>query len=188
MRKTLILFGVLLLLAGLSSATTCTFDTFSGVGQVPDGYCGINWNNQWTYYDTPQPPYTPHSGLERVFPTNDSPSGTFNFLSPAVFNGAWFAGYTGLSGDLTYTMLLGGNVVATASMSSNNLSDVPVFFASGYNGLVDEVIVSSAADFWIMDDVTYNQSNGNVPEPASLALFITGAAGALGAVRRRLKK
>ncbi|HVM74913.1 MAG TPA: PEP-CTERM sorting domain-containing protein [Candidatus Saccharimonadales bacterium] len=180
---TLLLFATLIIVGPtLASATVCTFEAFTGSGQVPDGYCGANWNNNWTYYDGAQSPYTAHSGVERIYPTDDACCGTINFLSPVTFNGAWFAGYSGLSGDIVYDMYFGGNLVATATLDSTVLSDVPLFFASGYGGLVDELTITSGTDRWILDDLTYN---GTTPEPGTLALTGTALLAGIGAIRRR---
>jgi len=188
MKRLLLLMFAALVLAGptLAGATVCTFDSFTGSGQVPDGYCGANWNDQWSYYDSDQPPYTAHSLPERIYPTGDACCGTINFLSPVTFNGAWFAGYSALSGTIEYDMYLGGSLVAVADLDSTVLSDVPLFFASGYSGLIDQLTITSGLDRWILDDLTYNGTT--TPEPGSLALMGSGVLVGLAALRRRYMK
>ena len=73
--------------AGAAHATVVTFDSLSGAGTVADGYGGIQWNGNWQYYDSPQDPYNPASGAERVYPTNNDVSlADFTFLSPVTFD------------------------------------------------------------------------------------------------------
>ena len=182
-RLLLLLFGTLVLTGPtLASATICTFDVFSGSGIVPDGYCGANWNGEWSYYDLSQPPYTPHSAPERVYPTGNACCGFIN-LNDVVFEGAWFSGYSGLSGTINYYMFYQGANVAANSLNSVYLSDVPFFFSSDYSGPIDLLYITSDANFWIMDDLTYTAAP--VPEPGSLALMSSGVLAGVAALRRR---
>lgn len=185
MKKFALLAAVLFALATFASATDCNFDTLPGDGIVPDGYCGVNsWNGVWSYYLDPQSPYNPFSPPTRVY-TPNSGAGEYlvNIGTPVVFNGAYFAGFD--TALLNFNLYLGGNLVWTSGSLAP--SDVPTWLASGYGGMVDTVGVYSARnDFYVMDDFTYN--GGTVPEPGSIALFATGALGAIGAIRRRFAK
>ena len=79
------------------------------------------------------------------------------------FQGAWFAGYEDV--DVTFKLYDHGALVATSSTLST--SATPTWLASGYAGLVDEVVVSSADQgAWVMDDLTFSAA---VPEPGSTA-------------------
>ena len=184
MKKSFLLFAALLVFASYAAATDCNFDSFSGSGTVPDGYCGITWGGVWTYYDGTQFPYTPFSPPERVYtPASGAGEYTFTLDSPAVFQGAYFSGYDFAT---VYFNLYDSSHTLLWTSASLSPTDVPTWLASGYSGAVSIVGVYSADnDFYVMDDVTYGTS---VPEPGSIALFATGALGALGVIRRRLAK
>lgn len=156
-------------------AAVVTFEDLSGSGAVPVNYGGVLWDGFWNYYDSPQSPYTPASGVERVY---NYETAQFAFAAPVVFNGAYFAGQD----NLQYNLYLSGNLVA--SSSSIALSATPTFLASGYSGLIDEVRVVATPGYFVMDDVTYNAKTA-VPEPTTLGLVGIGLAGLLRASRRR---
>jgi hypothetical protein len=169
---------LLLCLTAAAQATVVNFDDLSGEGLVPDGYGGINWGGAWTHYDQEQDPYFPQSPAQRVYPTNNEPTALFSFVNPdRVFQGAWFSGFME---SVSFRLFNDGMLVHTSS--SLVPTAAPGFLASGYGGPVDEVEVVSAANFWVMDDVTYDATV--VPEPASVCLIGAGAVG-LFVVRRR---
>jgi hypothetical protein len=170
-------------------ATVVTFDDLIGDDLVvPEGYGGITWGGQWTHFDDFQPGYTPASNFQRVYPTGGAASASFSFAAPVVFNGAFFSGYpesqfTQLPIAVTFSLYLAGNLVHTSS--SLTPSSTPTFLASGYVGLVDEVIVGSRENFWVMDDGSYGGTA--VPAPAALGLFCLGLLG-LALAPRRLRR
>jgi hypothetical protein len=174
--------GALSLGGGGASAgvTVVTFDDLTGSGQLADGYGGITWNGDWSYYDAPQGQYTPASGAERIF---NSPNGggdyvqddAFNFTHPVVFKGAYFSGYD--ITDVTFLLYDGGTLVGTSSSLAP--SATPTFLSSGYSGLVDKVVVNDSGyeglfDYYVMDNVTFQ--TGGIPEPATWAMTLLGVA------------
>lgn len=136
----------------------------------------------WFFTDEVSPFYTPTSGKQYIstdfsihngglFEATQSITSATDF----VFNGAYFTG-----GDQVRYQLYNNGVLKHTSADSALLDNSPVFVASGYNGLVDEIVILGTQGFYALDDLTYN-----VPEPTSLALvLLAGVAGAL-TVRRK---
>lgn len=174
------LAALLLGVSAYASVTDCTFDDLQGQAPVPDGYCGITWYGNWTYYGFAQDPYNPHTPPNRIYDSSNS-TNFFSFNTPSVFDGAWIAGYS--FATVTFDLYNGNTLVWTSTTGVP--SSTPTFLASGYNGLVTKVVVDSPSpDFFILDDVTYSTSGG-VPEPASLLLLGSGLL-ALGSRARKL--
>lgn len=147
-------------------------------------YSGIDFLGQWTCYGFAQSPYTPQSGINRLYAVlngQNASSARFKFQAPSSFLGAWFSGS---STNIFYRLFNGGNLVYTSTGSG--LSSTPLFLSSGYNGAVDEVEVSGSDVQWVMDDLTFNATVA--PEPASMLLLGSGLAGIGAAARRRRRK
>jgi hypothetical protein len=141
----------------------------------------------WTCYSSPQPPYNPHSGTNRIYTTGNTNSAFFDFIGgPVAFDGAWFAGWA--SNSVSFALFLSGAPVWTSGSLAP--TDVPTFLSSGYSGAVDRVQVNGTGNLWIMDDVTFNE-NGIVgpvvPEPSAIVLLGTGIVGLMGFARRHRK-
>jgi len=171
-----------LLTAPRADATVLHFDDL-GDGLVPATYGGLDWSQgDWFAFGEPQDPYTAHSGDVRVvsgFGDPDSATAIL-FSGPSTFQGAWFAGLQGAT--LTFQMYHAGQLVATSSLLDP--SSTPQFLASGYDGLVDRLVISSPGQgSFVMDDFTFSA----VPEPETLLLML-GGLGVLAIGKRRTSR
>ena len=179
-----------LLAAVTANASVIGFDNLgsacnSTIGNVPDGYGGINWGGNWTCYTDVDPFYTPHSPTGRVYDSS-SPGNFFTFVTPQTFQGAWFSGWD--KATVQFQLYSGINLVGTSAVLGT--TSTPTFLSSGYAGLVDKVVVfSNAPDFFVMDDVTYTSGDvtpfgpADTPEPQTFAL-LAGGLGLIAVVRR----
>ncbi|HEX6705033.1 MAG TPA: PEP-CTERM sorting domain-containing protein [Albitalea sp.] len=166
----------LALLAPLAMAQVLTFDDIGASGPVPVNYGGLDWSGgAWQIFDTPQAPYTPHSGSFRAFAEFGAPdaAAAIRFPTPTPFQGAWFSGFDLV--DLHFELFLGGALVATSA--SLTPSDVPTFLSSGYAGAVDTVVVTAGGqNFFTMDDFTLGAVTPAIPEPRTYVLMALGLA------------
>ena len=175
------------LCAPFASAAVLNFDDIvgpDGFATVPGNYGGLDWSasglNVFTAEGTP---FTPHSGLGQV--TTEWIDGgpiasTVRFLTPTVFNGAWFSGYEDSS--VRFDLYFAGQLVA--SSAALQLSSTSAFLDAGWNGAIDSVVVRTGAQgSYAMDDFTFVDAT-QVPEPGMPALLLAGL-GALLVLRRK---
>lgn len=172
-----------LLATPLASATVLTFDDITADEFVAANYGGLDWSHaDWFAFSGEQAPFTAHSGNVRVTTsfTDTDADIAIGLGQGKTFQGAWFAGYEDVG--VTFQLYDHGQLVATSATLAT--SATPTWLASGYAGLVDEVVVSSATQgAFVMDDFTFAAS---VPEPTSTALTAAGLLTlAAAAIRRR---
>lgn len=190
MIRTAVATATLALCIPFASATVLTFDDILGPDEygatVPGNYGGLDWSAAgWAVFAGEFFPFTAHSGDARVTTGFESDDGAsiIRFLTPTVFEGAWFAGYT----DSKVQFKLYLNDVQVGLSSILTLSDTPAFLAAGWGSAIDAVVVSSPVQAsYVMDDFTFADA-AVVPEPATLALvlFGLGIGVASNATRRR---
>jgi hypothetical protein len=174
--------------AASAATTVVNFDDLTGIGQVPNGYAGIIWNDNWSYYDYAQSPYTPSSGSTRIYNLTSAlvrpQFASFDFTTPVRFDGAMLAGNPITS--VSFHLYLGGVLVHDGAAQAPTAT--PTFLSSGYAGPVDKVVVEDDDptrfyDWYVLDDVTFS----SVPEPATWAMMLFGF-GALGALLRTRRR
>jgi opacity protein-like surface antigen len=178
-------------LGSANAATVINFDDLTGGGIVADGYAGVKWDSNFSYYDSPQDPYNPSSPRTRIYSNYDKHAvEAFGSLAlyvgaGSVFSGAYLAGR---DYNVTIESYLGGVLKATSSTILP--TSTPTFLSSGYAGSVDEIRFTGNHGFYIVDDVTFDKlvpfGGAGVPEPQSWALMIAGF-GLVGAAMRRRK-
>lgn len=189
----LVLLGCVSLLVPSSFATTLNFDTIGGSGTPVGNYYigqpgGPNFindtqvltypNYNYTGYPWESPysvAYSPSSGLIDVVWTTSTVSNVSFYIDNPAFSGS----VTELGPN--------GNVLYSAALPLTTYGQPGVVVSLPGTG-VGELQISGAADYYVIDDLSYTAGGGNVPEPASLALFGSGILTAAGMIRRKLAK
>ena len=198
----------ILLLAGSSRAQATTILDFENVpiggGNFNGLYGGADWGTtQWYIFSYGTLPYptAPGLGPQAIYFAGSGNSKSFTFLTPQIFQGAWFSGAGDNSFPTTGQLTIGTQLVfnlydssnalvhTSGSITTNSLLDPNTlqwtsgsaqFLASGYGLPVSRVEVAIInAPFsnsgFIMDGVTFDAPTGTpVPEPTSLVLLAGG--------------
>ena len=80
-----------------------------------------------------------NGSVESFFDAIDAET-RIRFAAPTTFQGAWFSGLA--DATVTFKLYSGANLVATSA--TLDPTSTSTFLSSGYNGLVDSVVISSS--------------------------------------------
>jgi hypothetical protein len=165
----------------------------SAFEMMPSLYLGFTFTG---WYYGPDTLYTPASGVIDLFTDYADPSDPGAYVitvnnaisssTPFVFQGASFAGYSGV----TFELYLGGSLVHTSSSLPDAPSVdpyLPTFLSSGYGQAVDTVKVSGVQGYYSMDDFQYQAVTSPIPEPSTYALLLGGLGMVAWGARRQRK-
>lgn len=201
MKKLLIAFLVIFMVAGVASAETITFDDFTEpVGyNIYYGYAGFDWRNagyaaQSKYPDSGydhgivSPDYCAVNPGALDFTMYRSDHSLFNFVS-AYLTAAW---NTGLNIDIVG--YLNDSVIYSTHVVVDTLG--PTLFIFNYVG-IDKLVLSSyggtvydpengSGEQFALDNLTYTLGS-TVPEPSTFVLAALGLGG-LAFMRRRMRR
>ncbi len=194
-RKTFASFtlGLMALTSLSAQAEVLSFDDRPlGRNWFTADYMGFRFGNNnpntnvWFSTSTVNQYYVPHSGS--IYLSTDAASyngGLFEdampitSATPFTFQGAYFTG-----GDQVYYKLFsGGSLVFTSAPVTVVEGPVTTWVGSGYDQLIDTVVVVGPQGYFGMDNFTYNATP--VPEAGTLGLFTAGLLGVAAIVRRR---
>ena len=134
--------------------------------------------------------FPPHSGSNVAF--DDGGPISIAFASPILSFGAYFtysepltlAAFDSTSAQVaTALSLFSSNLALSGDSGSSPNEFLQVSFASGISSV--SITGDPLGGSFVMDDVTYTTTEAPVPEPSSIILFLTMAAG-LFAARKRL--
>lgn len=157
---------------------------------MPSPYSGFTFTN-WFY--GPDTVYAPASGVIDLFTDYADPNDPGAYVitnnnaitatNDFIFDGASFSGYSGVTIELWLDGVFLGSFGALPDAAGVDPYG-PTFLASGYAGLVDQVVVSGVQGYFSMDDFTFHRDTGTVPEPSTALLGLL-ALGGLARVSRR---
>jgi len=170
-------------LFGSANATVINFDdiTTSSQQAISANYAGMNWGSSWYVESSSTSGNGSVSGDYAAF--NGFGQLTMNLSNGLDFDftGAYFTSWgsngTFQSYSATSITVEGYNNNALVGSVSMNLSAGQYDWFQTDLLAVDEVrfISSSSSQWWLMDDLTINEST-SVPEPTTLALLVLGLA------------
>jgi hypothetical protein len=191
MKKIICLF--VCLFAGTANAVVINFDAITTTDEqaISANYAGMSWGGNWYVESSTSSGNGSVSGDYAAF--NGFGELAMNLSSDVDFDftGAYFTSWTlrGLSQYYSATSITiegYNNNALIGSVSMNLSADQYDWFQADLLG-VDEVrfISSSSKQWWLMDDLTINEST-SVPEPASVALFGLGLAGLIFSRRKKI--
>jgi hypothetical protein len=164
-----------------TQADVLDFEDLSGAGIVPPNYAGLSWDANWNYYDDPQSPYDPSSGVERIYTHNFG--GWIDFGTDVTFQGSWVA-----SADVGQEMYWEGYDNGVKIFESSHLSGgAQAYINVNWPGVDYVNFVSTSFNHFVVDDIKFNRPNG-VPDTTSTALNLMLALGSLGIVSARTKR
>lgn len=164
-----------------------SFQAYTGTRTTPCPQCSGSW--YWSDFNPDPVSYASSGNTSISTDYNSAAAAEFGSslsvtsATPFYFQGARF---TALDDNIPvqFVLKLAGTVVGAglSPLVTLNYQQAPVFVASGYAGLVDEVQVASVHGYFAMDDFTYSATP--VPEPGAWLLMAAGL-GALGWRARR---
>ncbi|RCU50055.1 PEP-CTERM sorting domain-containing protein [Corallincola holothuriorum] len=192
---------VLLFVAMFSAQTQAGVLSFEDVTAgnssfLPINYAGFNWGEQafgviidqhpsYSFQGTFGNSYGSPSGDYALYNSNGVNQGV-RLNSIIDFNGAYFSSWANNNdfGDYGATSITingynSGILIDSKTMDlSANQYD---WFDVGFSGVDElEFVTSGVEKWWVMDDFTYSTSQvAEVPEPASLGVFLAGVFGLL---------
>ncbi len=188
---TLIAMVFIMAIAGNASAVVLDFEigTPAGsAGQLSAGYGGFTWDSNW--YVLTQEGYATY-GNTTTFPSgNEAAFNRYGVLTVSTatgssidLNGAWFTGWASGNSTTTWTATsvtvdgyFGVTNVGSVSMALDPTQFLwlPINFGSPIDRFT--VTSSGSSQWWLMDNLTYNERN-QVTEPMTILLLGSGLAG-----------
>ena len=188
----LLVLGCVCLLGATSLATTLTFDEpgLQGDGTVVGSfYAGMPGGPVFdpnaqilTYPNYNYTGYPPQTFPDVVYDPNTT-SFTVNFTSGTVSD---ISVYFVTPFTLTMQAFSSNGTLLGTTSGGNNYGSGGMLFLNDSG--IASLTFTGTPNFYVIDDLSYTAGGGNVPEPASLALFGSGILGVAAILRRKLTR
>jgi hypothetical protein len=186
MRKFFAILALLLIVLSFSATSEAVLINYDGTGfglvsnqtfeSILNYYAGLAGNpvhsglNWIDYQGGSSSVYGPHSPTAMAF-NLDSQASSISWGQDVNQVDLWY-GYNSLYTNLSIQGYNDGVLVFDSGNLAQNSNGM--FQYTAPDSSIDQLVFTGAANYWTLDDLSYELANSVVPEPMSLALFGSG--------------